>query len=228
MAETKKGIRNLAERCPGRACHPVSLVIWIAVWLDNVCQWNCTGRPMISYLSLNVVGLHISESFVTHASFAMAYCFPHTIHSLRIRVRLFSTDVQLCQFCHNEIPKKSAATSCGVSKKNLANSGLDFFLVVMRLIAVGSSHVFHLRDIFRNLPFSLFCAMTSIVPGFTRLCYRVYSLRWTSFIASDPSFVIIKQSPRSGFDFAIGHLTLSLRHAVACKESTIKVVQECV
>ena len=38
-----------------------SLLIWIVVWPENVCQWNCTGLTVISFLSMNVDESDISE-----------------------------------------------------------------------------------------------------------------------------------------------------------------------
>ena len=44
----------------------ISLLIWSAVWPENMCQWNCTGLPVISCLSMNVDESQISDSFIAH------------------------------------------------------------------------------------------------------------------------------------------------------------------
>ena len=46
--------------------------------------------------------------------------------------------------------------ACGVSKKNLTSSGLDFFLTVIRFNALGAVS---LDRLFRNLPF---CSLRGI------------------------------------------------------------------
>ena len=93
--------------------------------------------------------------------------------------------------------------SSGVSNKNLTNSRLDFFPDVMRQTALGFPGCFTCMTFFRDLPFSQFlgeeCGRTgcpqAFLPGFS-------SLRPFSFVASIPSLLFIRQSPRSGFDFA--------------------------
>ena len=53
----------------------IHLVMWIAVWPEIMCQWNCTGLSVISHLSITVDESHISE-MCADAWFAMALLFP--------------------------------------------------------------------------------------------------------------------------------------------------------
>ena len=67
-------------------------MIWIAVWCENMCQWNCTGRPVISYLRMSS-GLIFQRALSPMLRLHWRCYLPHTEQSLRIHVRLFSTDV---------------------------------------------------------------------------------------------------------------------------------------
>ena len=66
------------------------------MWPENMCQWNGTGLPVTSYLSMNVVGSHNSENFVALARFAMVFSsFSHIAQRRRIHVHPFSIDFLL-------------------------------------------------------------------------------------------------------------------------------------
>ena len=57
-----------------------------------MCQWNCTGRPVISYLRMSS-GLIFQRALSPMLRLHWRCYLPHTEQSLRIHVRLFSIDV---------------------------------------------------------------------------------------------------------------------------------------
>ena len=63
---------------PKKVC--ISFMMWSAAWPANFWQWNWTGRPVISYLSMNVIGSHTSVILDVHVSFAMALWRPTHTH----------------------------------------------------------------------------------------------------------------------------------------------------
>ena len=93
------------------------------MWPENMCQWNCSGRPVISYFPTIVDGSHTSERFAAQCR----CCFPHTLKSLTKkrtsvpdkrpigdtnRDKLFPDST--CQLSNNENPKNSTAKFVGL------------------------------------------------------------------------------------------------------------------
>ena len=94
------------------------------MWPENMCQWNCTGLPVISYLSMNVNVSNISECVVALSDSERHCCFPHThtiqtrrthallfsiIDRLVVPTKINSSSILCPKFCHNEIPQNSKA-----------------------------------------------------------------------------------------------------------------------
>ena len=63
---TMSGSLNSQRFRGSQECQIVSLFMWTALWIENVCQWNCTSLPVISCLSMNLDESHVSESVVVH------------------------------------------------------------------------------------------------------------------------------------------------------------------
>ena len=96
------------------------LMIFVAMWPQHKCHWNCIGLPVTSYLSMTVVGSHIPESIVVHAWLAMALLFPTHNTELEItctsvvnrfpQIEMNVSQDYAFQFCLDEIQWHSSAT----------------------------------------------------------------------------------------------------------------------
>ena len=112
----------------------------------------------------------------------------------------------------------------------MASSGLDFFLAVIKLIALGSSKLFQLGYIFRNLYFSKLFAMSFSAPGFPRLFHGGSLLRdhpFSSllihrFFSFDKVhvlalvFPLIGHFPPSRFDMFLSRQDANTKEACMC------------
>ena len=153
-----------------------------------------------SLISFPNVEHHVLDDMVLHVFSFVAEC-------LKFFCWISSTGWGWCQSysgsprcCRRRFPRLRA---CGASNKNFTNSGLDFFPAVTRHMAPGFSMLFHLCDLFRNLPLSLFMTKNVVAPCFPRLYY------WGSRRCDHPlstllifSFLVIRQRPRNGFGFS--------------------------
>ena len=70
----------------------MSFLMWIAVRPENMCQWNCTGLSVKSYLAINVDASHMSETLSPMSDSDGHCCFSHTVQSKRTHGLLFSTN----------------------------------------------------------------------------------------------------------------------------------------